>query len=297
VPQRTNDFQQLVVMIQKALAPRGAKVTESAMVDVPGMTEGREIDILIETEIGPYHIKIAVEAKDEGRKMDSTKLESILGKYNVEGGVKVNKVVIVTHHGFYQPVVDRAKSLCIDLYTLQQAKEFDWAKLLPQKLHFRFPPHLCGIEIDPQIDAGILQHVLKEGEIFCSHGTNHGTPPRFAMTHGIRGILGKCPTFFAELEQKAGSTGEAIADVTYTPDHPHLIRFRDHDYPLASLKFRIHMISAVGQMTYSMCQLTSTDGETTELPLGEVEVGGKRIRLLMPEGMKSPQIILRIDSV
>jgi hypothetical protein len=284
-------------MIQRALAPRGAKVTESAMVDVPGISDGREIDILIETAVGPYHIKIAVEAKDEGRKMDSTKFESILGKYNIEGGVRVNKVVVITHQGFYQPVIDRAKLLGVDLYTLQQAQDVDWEVLFPQQLQFRLPPHLCGIELEPQLDPQILQDVLKEGEIVCSHGTNHGTPPQFAMSHGIRGILMQRPTFFADLEQTAaGPTGQAKADVTFTPDHTHVIRFRGRDYPLTSLKFRIHMISAVGQMTYSMCHLTSTDGKTTELPLGEVQVGGKRIRLLMPEGMKSPQIILRIDS-
>ena len=55
-------------MIERALAPRGAKITESAL--VPGIDEDdeREIDILIESALGPHIIKVAVEAKDEGRK-------------------------------------------------------------------------------------------------------------------------------------------------------------------------------------------------------------------------------------
>ena len=81
MPRRTNDFQELVSLVQKALVPSGAKVTDSPLVDVPGMSEPREIDVLIETAVGPYHMKIAVEAKDNRRKMDSTQFESLIGKY------------------------------------------------------------------------------------------------------------------------------------------------------------------------------------------------------------------------
>ena len=51
--------------------------------------------------------KSAVEAEGEGRKMDSTKFESIIGKYFGEGGVKISKVLVVTRQGFYQ--VEQAK--------------------------------------------------------------------------------------------------------------------------------------------------------------------------------------------
>ena len=109
MPQRTNAFQELVSLVQKALAPAGAVVTDSALLDVAGMSEPREIDVLIETDVGPYRIKIAVEARDHQRKMDSTQFESLIGKYLGEGGVKVNKIVIVTHNGFFEPVVQRAE--------------------------------------------------------------------------------------------------------------------------------------------------------------------------------------------
>jgi hypothetical protein len=102
MPKRTNDFQELVALVQKALAPDGAVVTESALVEAGCDGETREIDVLIDTKVGEYRIRIAVEAKDEGRPMDSTRFESIIGKYLVEGGVRVNKVAVITHQGFYQ---------------------------------------------------------------------------------------------------------------------------------------------------------------------------------------------------
>ncbi len=127
MPQRTNDFQDLVALVQRTLADQGALVTESALVG----DDEREIDILIDTMAGPYRIRIAVEAKDEGRPMDSTKFESIIGKYFGEGGIKVNKVVVVTHRGFYKPVIDRAQLLDVDLFTLTQATQIDWGQFRP----------------------------------------------------------------------------------------------------------------------------------------------------------------------
>jgi hypothetical protein len=148
MPQRTNSFQQLVALIQQAFAPVGAKVTESVLVNVAGTAKPREIDVLIKTSVGPYQIKIAVEAKDEGRKMDMTRFEAIIGKYLVEGDPKVNKIVVITQRGFTHPVIDRAKKLGVELLTLRQAINADWFKLYPQFVQLRIMPHICKIGVE-----------------------------------------------------------------------------------------------------------------------------------------------------
>jgi len=38
MPERTNEFQELVALIQRALAPHGATVSESALVEVSGLS-------------------------------------------------------------------------------------------------------------------------------------------------------------------------------------------------------------------------------------------------------------------
>jgi hypothetical protein len=179
MPQRTNDFQELVARVHRALAPEGAIVTESAMVETSVEGETREIDVLIETNVAPYRIRIAVEAKDEGRPMDSTKFESIIGKYLVEGGVKVNKIAVVTHHGFYEPVVRRARTLGIDLLTLTEAQQVDWSRLRPPGPRFENP---CLIE-DLSFGSAVQMNegVLREGRVTCSCGRNYGTPLQFAQ--------------------------------------------------------------------------------------------------------------------
>ena len=71
----------MVTLVQKAIAPQGAKITESAMVKAPHFGELREVDVLLEAEIGPYRMKIAIEAKDHKRKLNVTEIEAIIGKY------------------------------------------------------------------------------------------------------------------------------------------------------------------------------------------------------------------------
>ena len=297
MPQRTNEFQHLVGLIQKALAPKGAKITDSALVDVPGMKDPREIDVLIETDVGPYQIKIAVEAKDEGRKLDSTKFEAIIGKYLVDGGVKVNKIVVITHRGFYKPVIERAQTLGIELLTLNQAQSADWAKKYPQNIQFRIAPHICKIQITPAIDSALLNDVLKEGHVFCSHGTDFGTPAQFAKLMVSRELLPSRPTLFQELAQKAKeSGGQSFATITVNPTHDHIVRFRGSDYPLKEMMFSIHCVDDTAPMKYKTCQLIAPSGDTTDLPFAEATVGGKRLKFVMPEGMKSKKIVLHVDS-
>ncbi len=116
MPQRTNDFQQLVELIHRLFAPQNATVTASALVQLASGQE-REVDVLVEFETELYPVRIAVEAKDLSRPIETTTLEQYIGKYNSEGGVKVNKVIIVAK-SFARPVVDRARSLGFELHTL-----------------------------------------------------------------------------------------------------------------------------------------------------------------------------------
>jgi hypothetical protein len=146
MPARSNAFQELVALVERSLAPRGAKVTESAL--VPGQDDHvREIDILIESSMGPYAITIAVEAKDESRRMDITKFESIIGKYLTQSGIRVNQVVVVSRSGFCKPVIKRAEREGIKLLTLEKAMGHEWAEHVPREMRISIGAHIAGIEV------------------------------------------------------------------------------------------------------------------------------------------------------
>lgn len=203
MPKRTNDFQELVAIIHRALAPKGATVTESALVEIGTEGETREIDVLIETAV-IYRMKIAVEAKDEHRPMDSTKFESIIGKYFTEGGVKVNKVVVVTHHGFYQPVIERARKLGIELLTLTEAKEVDWSQFRPPS-PFKCNLELRNFQIEPS--GEFTEEQLAIAQVLCSCGRQHGNLSNFA---GLRfhESSPKYADLLASIDAEVASTGK-----------------------------------------------------------------------------------------
>ncbi len=119
MPKRTNEFQKLVDIIQRLYAPKNATVTTSAMVTPSSGGPPREIDILVEFKTDLYPFRVAIEARDLSRSIDATVVEEYGGKYNSNGGIIVDKVIIVAH-SFTETAKQRAKDLCFSLHTLNE---------------------------------------------------------------------------------------------------------------------------------------------------------------------------------
>ena len=242
MPQRTNDFQQVVALVQRALAPEGAIITESALVETSTEGETREIDVLIETQVGEYRIRVAIEVKDEGRPMDSTKFESIIGKYLVEGGIRVNKIVVITHHGFYQPVIERARKLDIDLLTLEEAKNIDWSCFRPPG-----PPFKCGLEIcNVRLTSAIEDNesALRDGRVVCSCGRYYGTAQEFALFLFWDLAVRQCRDQLIAMDDDAAiHKTEKKVDVKVSGisgDHQRHLVYRGEHYRLEQISFDVH---------------------------------------------------------
>jgi len=176
MPKRSNEFQRVVYSIQRALAPKGAKVTESYMTS-DGITD-REVDVLIEGKYGQYRLKIAVEAKDHARPLSVVDIESLIGKYQSGTGLKVNKIVVVSKSGFSRAAKEKADRADIELLTLKEATEVEWSSYLKSERYlvraFR-PPHARLItartEQDFATDLG-----REEWQVFCEKcGRAHGS--------------------------------------------------------------------------------------------------------------------------
>lgn len=125
MPKRSNDFQRLIKRIFEQLVPRGASVTESALLlERPGGVS-REIDILIETPgVSPDRpMRTAVECRDHRRKADTTWIDEIHGKYR---DIDVDRVVVVSRSGFTRGAERKARQCGIQMMTLADALETDW---------------------------------------------------------------------------------------------------------------------------------------------------------------------------
>lgn len=81
MPQRSNEFQELITIIEALLAPEGAHVTESRMLRDLATGELREVDVAIETRVGEHPVIIGIECQDHRRKAEVRWIDSMIGKY------------------------------------------------------------------------------------------------------------------------------------------------------------------------------------------------------------------------
>ncbi len=295
MPKRTNDFQDLVSLIQKALAPKGAKVTDSALVG----EDAREIDVLIEGNLGQFRMRVAVEAKDEKRKMDSTKFESILGKYLTDGGIKVNKIVIVTHQGFTGPVIKRAKVLGVELLTLKQAELKSWRDTIKPSLMFRVQPHVCRVTLSPE-KAGEDPSVVREGSLICPTGGNHRSPivygTELAFTRWLPNNLDSFRKFERQIEEQGGC---GHLNMTF-PMKGWQLRHNGRTRTVEAIIVHVHFQKVTSELTMSRYEQGSTEGEKMFVRHFRCQAAGAQFSLVIPEdchGHAAPKFALDIRSL
>ena len=292
MPKRTNDFQQLVYMIQMALAPAGAKITESAIDD--GM---REIDVLIESSVGPYSIKIAVEAKDEKRPLDVTVIEQMIGKYQSAGGVPVNKVVVVARNGFSSTAHSRAAQTNIELLTLDTTQPSDWTKLVPQQMVWRVQPHIESVELVPPVESRDGKDPLADGRFVCKcHGHDKGSPLQWANWLLINQVLPNA-LLAARLETKAKRCGGHIVVSLACPMPNYPLAFGGEQHAVDEILVNIHYASASGAVKWSSYSVSGKGRPDQTVDHMEATFGAQRMRIVFPAGRHSEKIVLRMDSL
>lgn len=154
MPKRSNSFQQVIHFIHSQLELEGTTVTESALlleINVRNPIE-REVDILIEKELGDTKLKLAVECRGRARKDSVEWIDGLIGKYLY---LPVNGVIAVSESGFTKKAILIAKRQNIELIALQQAFEKDWPREFQKLSIAKIKGHLepCGInyEIEPPL--------------------------------------------------------------------------------------------------------------------------------------------------
>ena len=122
MPKRSNQFQRLVLLINRCLAGN-AQVIESAMLKDKITGESREVDVLISTDLSVYKVDIAVEVVARARKADATWVESMYAKHS---DLPTDKLILVSEKGFYIPALEKAKFYGIETVTIESALAADW---------------------------------------------------------------------------------------------------------------------------------------------------------------------------
>ena len=113
----------LVADIQKQLSPDAAV---SHNVKLLGEHSGRErqIDVLVEKNIGQYTIKIIIDCKDYASPVDVTEVGAF---HNLVQDVGAHEGVLVCPRGFTKGALNLAKTHRIKLYSLVDTKPHKWS--------------------------------------------------------------------------------------------------------------------------------------------------------------------------
>lgn len=116
----------MIYLIHHQLADE-ATVTESKFLHDRLADAEREVDIVIETQVGNYPVIIAIECQERGRVASVEWVEQMVTKHQT---LPTNKLILVSQSGFSETAHKKAKALGIETMTLGQAVRANWNKLV-----------------------------------------------------------------------------------------------------------------------------------------------------------------------
>lgn len=112
-PPEWKQLESLVADIQRQLAPDATVTHDAKLVGVLSETE-RQIDVLVEQNVGQYSMRIVIDCKDYVRPIDVKGVEEFHGLMN---DVCAQKGALVCPRGFTEAAKQRAAKLQIALYS------------------------------------------------------------------------------------------------------------------------------------------------------------------------------------
>lgn len=126
MPPRSNEYQKLVLMINRALASENTNISESAMLYDSEANCEREVDILIKSTVSGHEISIGIECTCTTKPVEIRILESFKEKHRKIG---INKTIVVSKNGFTKTSKEYAKKNHIRLLTFNMADREKWSTI------------------------------------------------------------------------------------------------------------------------------------------------------------------------
>jgi hypothetical protein len=192
MPQRSNDFQKLVYLIQEQLRDRpDTIVIESKMLVDRNTGKPREVDIAIETSANGIPFVVAFECRDRSRNPDIGWVEQLIAKHEHLS----DKLVLVANRAFTPDAVDKAKRHGVETVELSAATKQNWPALLDQYTSLVFAtfdlkiktftveydyPNDAQLSRDAPLDVvdknGGRAPIAKFADLLIAHREGCGTP-------------------------------------------------------------------------------------------------------------------------
>ena len=186
--QETPDWKELeylVAMIQQQLSP-DALVQHNAMLDGHDSETKRQIDVLVEQNIGQYTMRIVIDCKDYAKPVDVKGVEEFHGLVQ---DVRAHKGALVCPAGFTKSALRRARKLQIDLYRPVSTGKHKWQAQVtaPVLCDFRSSLMSFGISCSAPKPLTMPQDFYNL-PVYDENGNELGTSLRVAQANWDNGL-------------------------------------------------------------------------------------------------------------
>lgn len=175
-PKDEADFkklEKLVAKIQQDLAPN-SKVSHDVKIKGKSGAQ-RQIDVLVEDQIGQYEIRIVIDCKDYKTPVDIKDVEECYGLFE---DVAAQRGVIVCPAGFTKNAKTRAQHLQIDLYSPVDTSPHKWQARLkvPTICDFRDAKISFGVSVTSPYPCMLPNDFMRTARVTDAHtGEELGT--------------------------------------------------------------------------------------------------------------------------
>lgn len=213
MPQRTNEFQTLIALIERQLAQCGVEVTESKMVKDEVIGEDREVDVHLVINDGRETTTVGIECVANKRRADITWVEGRIQKHRDLG---TNRVVLVSKSGFTKAARKKAEQHGALTLTVEQAAANDWASLPKSGVGLRIHelqvrsvgiafPH--GSQLDVEVPKGD-RSFWSEGADPLQTALYEPTGKRLGTVNEVLENAKSAPAVMTEFERRAPLSGD-----------------------------------------------------------------------------------------
>ncbi len=191
-------LEQLIAEIQRDLAP-GATVTHNVMLYGTESETERQIDVLVEQQIGQFHMRIVIDCKDYKKPVDVKGVEEFHGLVRDVGA---HQGSMVCPNGFSVSAKKRAKRLNIALYSVVDTAKHKWqtrAVRIPAVCDFRSAAMGFGVGCQAPVPFMLKPDFLTRLEAFAEDGTSLGFPLQAGLDRWSKGLYPTEPGTYDEV--------------------------------------------------------------------------------------------------
>ncbi|MDY7010901.1 MAG: hypothetical protein SVV80_09150, partial [Planctomycetota bacterium] len=167
----------------------------------------------------------------------------------------------------------------------------------PASMQFEMnlPPHIAQVEIEPKPNVDDLQSLFKEGRLICKRcGKCHGHVFDHAKKVLETKVLKERPDLMNEIASRAIKTQKDVCVKVAFPIDRLELQYKGSTYPLEKMTIHLHAFLSSGKMAFKTYEIEGESLPCKSIQYGEVILGNKAVKMVLPEGLSSKQIVVDI---